>query len=156
MDSTLPILPTAECSPVDQLTQVNACVKAFSEINQLRYFPPIVLLDNHAQGKWAACCGDKIEILKQFLEIFLLFCLLAESPPLDAGECQLIDDNQMAVALTGRDPAGRRRYPGELWRGDRARIQSRARHPPGHPARTRRRNDRCRARAEPALPRLIR
>ncbi|HRY16416.1 MAG TPA: glutamate--cysteine ligase [Candidatus Competibacteraceae bacterium] len=40
----------------------------------------------------------------QFLEIFLLFCLLTESPPLDVGECRLIDDNQMAVALTGRDP----------------------------------------------------
>jgi glutamate--cysteine ligase len=41
----------------------------------------------------------------QFLEIFLLFCLLAESPLLDAEERSLIDDNQMAVALTGRDPA---------------------------------------------------
>jgi glutamate--cysteine ligase len=41
----------------------------------------------------------------QFLEIFLLFCLLAESPPLDIEEQGLIDDNQMAVALTGRDPA---------------------------------------------------
>lgn len=41
----------------------------------------------------------------RFLEAFLLFCLLAESPPLDAEERQMIDDNQMAVALTGRDPA---------------------------------------------------
>lgn len=55
----------------------------------------------------------------QFLEIFLLFCLLAESPPLDAGERGLIDDNQMAVALTGRDPAlvlHRRRGPSLLLR----------------------------------------
>lgn len=41
----------------------------------------------------------------RFLEAFLLFCLLAESPPLDAEERRMIDDNQMAVALTGRDPA---------------------------------------------------
>jgi len=50
----------------------------------------------------------------QFLEIFLLFCLLTESPPLDAEERGLIDDNQMAVALNGRDPAlvlHRRRGP---------------------------------------------
>jgi len=41
----------------------------------------------------------------RFLEAFLLFCLLAESPPLDAEERRMIDDNQMAAALTGRDPA---------------------------------------------------
>ncbi len=40
----------------------------------------------------------------RFLEIFLLFCLLNESPPLDIEERHLIDDNQMAVALNGRDP----------------------------------------------------
>ncbi len=50
----------------------------------------------------------------RFLEAFLLFCLLNESPPLDAEERKMIDDNQMAVALTGRDPAlvlQRRREP---------------------------------------------
>ena len=41
----------------------------------------------------------------RFLETFLLFCLLNDSPLLDAEEQQMIDDNQMAVALTGRDPA---------------------------------------------------
>ncbi len=41
----------------------------------------------------------------RFLETFLLFCLLNESPPFDAEERAMIDDNQMAVALTGRDPA---------------------------------------------------
>jgi glutamate--cysteine ligase len=41
----------------------------------------------------------------RFLEAFLLFCLLNESPPLDAEERRIIDDNQMAVALTGRDSA---------------------------------------------------
>lgn len=40
----------------------------------------------------------------RFLEAFLLFCLLWESPPLDAEERRMIDDNQMAVALNGRDP----------------------------------------------------
>lgn len=49
-----------------------------------------------------------------FLEAFLLFCLLTESPPFDAEERWMIDDNQMATALTGRDPAlvlQRRRVP---------------------------------------------
>ncbi len=41
----------------------------------------------------------------QFLEMFLLFCLLHESPPLDRQERRMIDSNQMAVALEGRDPA---------------------------------------------------
>ncbi|MBK8183846.1 MAG: glutamate--cysteine ligase [Candidatus Competibacteraceae bacterium] len=40
-----------------------------------------------------------------FLEAFLLLCLLHESPPLDAEERRFNDDNQMAVALGGRDPA---------------------------------------------------
>ncbi|MCB1776928.1 MAG: glutamate--cysteine ligase, partial [Candidatus Competibacteraceae bacterium] len=56
----------------------------------------------------------------QFLELFLLFCLLAESPPLDAEERSIIDANQMAVALTGRDPAlvlHRRRAPSLSLRG---------------------------------------
>lgn len=50
----------------------------------------------------------------RFLETFLLFCLLNESPPFDAEERAMIDDNQMTVALTGRDPAlvlRRRRDP---------------------------------------------
>lgn len=50
----------------------------------------------------------------RLLETFLLFCLLSDSPPLDPEEQHLIDDNQMAVALTGRDPAlilQRRRHP---------------------------------------------
>ena len=50
----------------------------------------------------------------RFLETFLLFCLLNESPPLDAEERRTIDDNQMATALNGRDPAlvlQRRRHP---------------------------------------------
>jgi len=40
----------------------------------------------------------------RFLEAFLLFCLLNESPLLDADERRMIDDNQMATALNGRDP----------------------------------------------------
>ncbi len=52
----------------------------------------------------------------RFVEAFLIFCLLLESPPLDAQERQMIDDNQMAVALTGRDPQLRlrRRHGPEL------------------------------------------
>jgi glutamate--cysteine ligase len=41
----------------------------------------------------------------RFLEAFLLLCLLNESPPLTAEERRMIDDNQMATALNGRDPA---------------------------------------------------
>jgi glutamate--cysteine ligase len=41
----------------------------------------------------------------RFLEVFLLFCLLNESPSLDSEERQMIDDNQMATVLKGRDPA---------------------------------------------------
>lgn len=40
----------------------------------------------------------------QFLEAFLVFCLLCESPPFDAEERRLIDANQLAVAMNGRDP----------------------------------------------------
>jgi glutamate--cysteine ligase len=50
----------------------------------------------------------------RFLEAFLLFCLLVDSPPFDAEERRMIDDNQMATALTGRDPTlvlQRRRAP---------------------------------------------
>ena len=60
----------------------------------------------------------------RFLEIFLLFCLLNESPPLDAEERRLIDENQMAAALNGRDPElrlQRRRDPPLLlrvWAGE--------------------------------------
>lgn len=41
----------------------------------------------------------------RFLEAFLLFCLLCDSPLLDVEERNLIDANQLAVALNGRDPA---------------------------------------------------
>ncbi|MFZ4790083.1 MAG: glutamate--cysteine ligase [Candidatus Competibacteraceae bacterium] len=60
----------------------------------------------------------------RFLEVFLLFCLLNESPPLGAEERRMIDDNQMNVALTGRDPAlvlNRRRDPPlclRVWAGE--------------------------------------
>ncbi len=50
----------------------------------------------------------------RFLEAFLLFCLLAESPPFDTEERRMIDANQMATALAGRDPTlvlQRRRNP---------------------------------------------
>ena len=40
-----------------------------------------------------------------FLEVFMLFCLLADSPPLGADERLAIDANQNRVAVRGRDPA---------------------------------------------------
>ena len=39
-----------------------------------------------------------------FLEIFMLFCLLQESPPIDPNEAEEIDDNQNIVAHKGRMP----------------------------------------------------
>jgi len=41
----------------------------------------------------------------RFLEAFLVFCLLHDSPPIDADERKAIDDNQMTVANRGREPA---------------------------------------------------
>jgi len=40
-----------------------------------------------------------------FLEILLLFCLLEDSPPIDAAEQNQINANQGLVARAGRDPA---------------------------------------------------
>ena len=40
-----------------------------------------------------------------FLEVFMLFCLLHESPPLGEAERGAIDANQNRVAVRGRDPA---------------------------------------------------
>lgn len=39
-----------------------------------------------------------------FLETFLLFCLLHNSPPINAVERREIDDNEMCVAHAGREP----------------------------------------------------
>ena len=40
-----------------------------------------------------------------FLEVFMLFCLLCDSPPLGREERRAIDANQNRVAVRGRDPA---------------------------------------------------
>lgn len=40
----------------------------------------------------------------QFLEVFMLFCLLQDSPVLSAAEGRAIDTNQERVAVRGRDP----------------------------------------------------
>ena len=40
-----------------------------------------------------------------FLEVFMLFCLLCDSPPLGGEERRAIDANQNRVAVRGRDPA---------------------------------------------------
>ena len=40
-----------------------------------------------------------------FLEVFMLFCLLVDSPPLGAQERRAIDVNQKRVAVRGRDPS---------------------------------------------------
>jgi glutamate--cysteine ligase len=41
----------------------------------------------------------------RFLEAFLVFCMLHDSPPLDAAELALLDANHARVAVAGRDPA---------------------------------------------------
>jgi glutamate--cysteine ligase len=41
----------------------------------------------------------------RFMEVFMLFCLLAESPRIDGRERRAIDRNQLAAAHRGRDPA---------------------------------------------------
>jgi glutamate--cysteine ligase len=41
----------------------------------------------------------------RFLEVFMLFCLLADSPRIDGRERRAIDRNQLAAAHRGRDPA---------------------------------------------------
>ena len=40
-----------------------------------------------------------------FLEIFMLFCISHESPPIDENELKEIDSNEMLTAHQGRDPA---------------------------------------------------
>lgn len=40
----------------------------------------------------------------RFLEAFLIFCMLHESPLLGQGELELLDDNHARVAVTGRCP----------------------------------------------------
>ncbi len=40
-----------------------------------------------------------------FLEVFMLFCLLCDSPPLGINERRAIDANQSRVAVRGRDPS---------------------------------------------------
>ncbi|MGX2039307.1 glutamate--cysteine ligase [Methylocaldum sp. MU1018] len=58
--------------------------------------------------------GANLDQLR-FLETFLLFCLLQESPPLDAAEKAEISRNGMAVACCGRTPGYKlRRKGGEV------------------------------------------
>lgn len=48
----------------------------------------------------------------RFLEAFLIYCLLTDSPPITADEQNRVDYNQLSTARSGRDPALR------LWRDD--------------------------------------
>jgi glutamate--cysteine ligase len=41
----------------------------------------------------------------RFMDVLMLFCLLAESPRIDARERRAIDNNQLLAAHRGRDPA---------------------------------------------------
>ena len=47
--------------------------------------------------------GVSNDVLR-FLEAFLIFCLLHDSPPITSGEQEDIDHNQQLVACCGRDP----------------------------------------------------
>lgn len=55
-----------------------------------------------------AAVGVEADQLR-LLEAFLVFCLLHDSPPVDAAEQRRIDANQRLVATRGRDPALRLR-----------------------------------------------
>lgn len=48
-----------------------------------------------------------------FLEVFLAFCLLSESPPISAAEQAEIDENQTRVATRGREPGLQLRHNGQ-------------------------------------------
>ena len=54
--------------------------------------------------------GVSLEQIR-FLETLMLFCLLAESPPIGAGERKSIDENQVLVAHRGREPELKLRCP---------------------------------------------
>ncbi|MGH8501022.1 MAG: glutamate--cysteine ligase [Gammaproteobacteria bacterium] len=59
----------------------------------------------------------------RFLETFMLFCLLHESPRIDCREAREIDNNQGAAARRGRDPGLELRCNGEalalpVWAGE--------------------------------------
>ena len=60
-------------------------------------------------------CGVNDAQLR-FLEIFLLFCLLQDSPLIDAQEQRSIDYNERTVALRGREP-GLKLQQNNHWRG---------------------------------------
>jgi glutamate--cysteine ligase len=55
--------------------------------------------------------GANLDQLR-FLEIFLLFCLLEQSPPLDSAEKREVSQNGMAVACCGRTPGFKLRRKG--------------------------------------------
>lgn len=61
------------------------------------------------------CCvrpgGVSLELLR-FLEVFLLFCLLAESPGLNREERAEADHNALYTACCGREPASRLQHSG--------------------------------------------
>lgn len=53
------------------------------------------------------CAFDPMGVNLQqlrFLETFVIFCMLHESPPLSRGECDEIEFNQRTVAVRGREP----------------------------------------------------
>lgn len=70
-------------------------------------FSPIGVVDEHLR----------------FLEAFLIFCLLAESPLISADEQWAIEYNELTIALRGREPgltllSGRGRVPAVGWAND--------------------------------------
>ncbi len=61
----------------------------------------------------SACDANGVSAAQlRFLEAFLIYCLLADSPQIDAVELEQTEQSQLAVARNGRDPAL------ELIRGD--------------------------------------
>jgi len=54
----------------------------------------------------SACDANGVSAAQlRFLEAFLIYCLLADSPQIDAVELEQTEQSQLAVARNGRDPA---------------------------------------------------
>ena len=49
----------------------------------------------------------------RFLEAFLIYCILSDSPPLDDAGCKEVDHNQAGTSKSGRDPDFRMRRQGK-------------------------------------------
>jgi len=57
-----------------------------------------------ASSTWRCACWTVAEEHLRFLEAFLIFCLVADSPRISAPEQWAIEYNELTVAMRGREP----------------------------------------------------